>query len=144
MSFGNTMAMAVLRSPVHRMMSGSLLVLTYTGRRSGKEYSLPLQYVDIDARLVIWAGNATGKTWWRNLETPAAVTVQLRGRTVDAKASLIDDRAQRAECLRAYLDRYPYSTPTGRPKFIGQRWKPDERELADVAASTVWVAIDPS
>ena len=50
MGIGNTLATAVLRSPFHRMMSKSLLVLTYEGRRSGKEYKLPLQYVEDDTR----------------------------------------------------------------------------------------------
>ena len=144
MSFGNTMAMGVLRSPLHRMMSKSLLVLTYAGRRSGMVYELPLQYLDVDGRLVIWAGNATEKTWWRNFETPAAVSVRLRGQDVDAKASLVDDPTQRITALRAYLDRYPITTPSGRPKFFGDRWKPTDDELAEVAAATVWVAIDPN
>ena len=142
MGFGNSRAMAVLRSPLHRMMSRSLLVLTYAGRRSGKVYELPLQYLDIDGRLVIWAGNATEKTWWRNFETPAAVTVRLRGRQVDAKASLVEDPAERTAALRAYLDRYPITTPSGRPKFFGDRWKPTDDKLAEVAAETVWIAID--
>lgn len=142
MSFGNTMAMGVLRSPLHRMMSKSLLVLTYLGRRSGKTYELPLQYLDVDGRLVIWAGNASEKTWWRNFETPAAVIVRLRGSDVDAKASLVEDPAHRTAALRAYVDRYPMTTPSGRPKFFGERWKPTADELAEVAEGTVWVAVD--
>lgn len=144
MSFGNTMAMAVLRSPLHRMMSSSLLVLTYNGRRSGKQYDLPLQYIDLDGTLMIWAGNATDKTWWRNFETPVTAAVRLRGRDVDAKASLVDDPWQRTAALRAYMERYPYTTASGRPKFFGERWKPTDEELAEVAASTVWVAVEPN
>jgi deazaflavin-dependent oxidoreductase (nitroreductase family) len=125
------------------MMSKSLLVITYAGRRSGKTYELPLQYIEVGGRLVIWAGNAAEKTWWRNFETPATVVVRLRGRDVDAKAELIDDPAERTRALRAYLDRYPITTPSGRPKFFGDRWKPTDEELAEVAANTVWIAVDP-
>jgi deazaflavin-dependent oxidoreductase (nitroreductase family) len=138
------MAMAVLRSPLHRIMSKSLLVLTYAGRRSAKTYELPLQYIEVGGRLVIWAGNAAEKTWWRNFETPAAALVRLRGRDVDAKASLIEDPGEQTRALRAYLARYPITTPSGRPKILGERWKPTDDELAEVAASTVWVAIDLS
>ena len=143
MSVGNTLAIGVLESPLHGIMSKGLLVLEYEGRRSGKHYSLPLQYIEDDGSLYIWAGNATEKTWWRNFHKPAPVTVQLRGEEVSATASLVDDPARRAELLRAYVDRYPATTATGRPKFIGQRWHPTDDELAGVADSIVFVAIDP-
>ena len=71
------------------------------------------------------------------------MTAQLRGEEVAATASLVDDPARRAELLRAYVDRYPYTTATGRPKFIGQRWHPTDDELAEVAKSVVFVAIEP-
>ena len=143
MSVGNTLTIGVLESPLHGMMSKGLLVLEYEGRRSGKRYEIPLQYIEDDKSLYIWAGNATEKTWWRNFQKPAPVTAQLRGEEVAATASLVDDPTRRAELLRAYVDRYPYTTPTGRPKFIGQRWHPTDGELAEVADSIVFVAIDP-
>lgn len=143
MGFGNRMAIVVLRSPLHRMMSKSLLVLTYTGRRSGKRYEIPLQYVEEGGTLYVWAGNAATKTWWRNFETPSIATLQLRGRVVAAKGSLVDNVDRRAAVLRAYVDRYPYTRPTGRPKFFGERWHPTAAELTEVAASIVVVALEP-
>lgn len=143
MSVGNTLTTGMLKSPLHGVMSKGLLVLEYEGRRSGKRYEVPLQYIEDDGTLYIWAGNAGQKTWWRNFTKPAPVRAQLRGEEVAATASLVDDPARRAELLRAYVDRYPYTTPTGRPKFIGQRWHPTNDELADVARSIVMVAIDP-
>ena len=142
MGFGNRMAVAVMRSPLHGIVSKSLLILEYSGRRSGNRYELPLQYLADDGRLYIWAGNATAKTWWRNFEAPAAVTVQLRGRELEAKASLVDSAHRRAEVLRLYLERFPYTTPSGRPKFIGKRWHPTDDELAAIAESMVFVALD--
>ena len=38
MSIGNAMVGGVLRSPLHRVMSRSLMLLTFEGRRTGKEY----------------------------------------------------------------------------------------------------------
>jgi deazaflavin-dependent oxidoreductase (nitroreductase family) len=143
MSVGNTLTIGVLKSPLHGTMSKGLLVLEYQGRRSGKRYEVPLQYIEDDESLYIWAGNAEDKTWWRNFQEPTPVTAQLRGEEVSATASLVDDPALRAELLRAYVDRYPATTPTGRPKFIGQRWHPTDDELAEVADSIVFVAIDP-
>ena len=143
MSVGNTLTIGVLESPLHGIMSKGLLVLKYQGRRSGTGYEVSLQYIEDDGNLYIWAGNATEKTWWRNFQKPAPVAAQLRGEEVAATASLVDDPARRAELLRAYVDRYPYTTATGRPKFVGQRWHPTDDELAEVAKSIVVVAIDP-
>ena len=143
MSIGNTVTAAVLRSPLHKPMSNGLLLLSYEGRRSGNRYELPLQYLERDRSLYVWAGNAGTKTWWRNFEAPAAVTVRLRGGDVDAKASLVDDPTARAELLEAYVERYPYTTPSGRPKFFGDRWHPTDDELAELAESVVIVVIKP-
>lgn len=143
MATPNTPITAVLRSPFHGMMSRSLLLLTYEGRRSRKEYTLPLQYVEDAGTLYVWAGAADTKTWWRNFATPAAVTIRLRGKDVLAKAYLVDDAQARARLLRAYMDRYPYTTMSGRPKFVGKRWHPTDADLAEAAASTVMVAIEP-
>jgi deazaflavin-dependent oxidoreductase (nitroreductase family) len=142
MSLGNRIAVATLRSPVHRILSESLLLLRYTGRRSGREYELPLQYLEDGGKLNIWAGNAATKTWWRNFADPDVVTVRLRGRDVVAKASLVEAVDRRAEVLRAYLTRFPYTTPSGRPKFVGRRWQPTDAELSEVAASIVVVTLD--
>ena len=141
MSIGNRLTMAVLRSPLHRIMSHSLLVLSYEGRRSGRRYDLPLQYLEVDDALIVLAGNATEKTWWRNFDTPATVTVRIRGRAFEAKAHVVDESGETVRYLRAYLERYPYTTETGRPKFFGERWRPDDEDAARVAAEMVWVAI---
>jgi hypothetical protein len=140
--FGNRMAMAVLRSPLHRVVGGSLMVLGYQGRRSGRRYELPLQYLRHGERIAVWAGDAEAKTWWRNFIEPAAVDVVLGGRRLSGKGHVVDDGALRIELLTRYLDRYPATTPGGRPRFFGPRWKPDEDEIAAAAAVAVFVAID--
>jgi hypothetical protein len=142
MSIGNTMASAVLRSPLHGMASRSLAVLSYEGHRSGRHYSIPIQYARDDETLVIWAGRADTKTWWRNFRTPRVVSVRLRGRERAGKAHLVDDVDQRARYLRAYLERFPATTPSGKPKFFGERWKPSDAELREAAEPMVLVAVD--
>jgi hypothetical protein len=68
---GNAVVLAVLRSPVHRLLSGLALELRYTGRRSGREYVLPVQYVRAGGRIVIRPQAAQRTSWWRNFQTPA-------------------------------------------------------------------------
>lgn len=74
----NPPARWLLRSPLHRLISGSTLLLTYTGRQSGKDYSLPVNYVR-DRETLVLVG-ARDHVWWRNLRGGVPVTVRLQGR----------------------------------------------------------------
>lgn len=138
---GNRMAMAVLRSPLHRTMSGSLMVLGYEGRRTGRRCELPLQYIPDGSGIAVWAGNAGEKTWWRNFTEPAEVDVVLRGRTRHGKGCVVDDPDTRRQLLTRYVERFPATTPSGRPRLFGARWKPTGDELAEAAAEAVFVAV---
>src|SRR5258708_33850116 len=40
----NAIATTILRSPWHRMRSDELLLLTFTGRKRGKEFTSPMRY----------------------------------------------------------------------------------------------------
>jgi len=40
----NPLMRALLRSPLHGLLSGMLMLLSYTGRKSGKVYTIPIGY----------------------------------------------------------------------------------------------------
>src|SRR3954471_6576391 len=77
---GNGFILAVLRSPAHRLLSGMAIELRYTGRRSGRQFALPVQYAREADRLLVAVQDASTKTWWRNFRTPQEVSVRLRGK----------------------------------------------------------------
>jgi hypothetical protein len=69
MPVGNFLVGGVLRSPMHRVMSQSLLLLTFQGHRTGKDYTFPVAYTRFGPdELVVLAGRPEGKTWWTYLE----------------------------------------------------------------------------
>jgi deazaflavin-dependent oxidoreductase (nitroreductase family) len=86
---GNGLVLAVLRSPAHRLLSGMVIELRYTGRRTGREYVLPVQYARTGQRLVVRPQAAQRSTWWRNFHTPTPVTVRLAGRIRRGTAQLV-------------------------------------------------------
>jgi hypothetical protein len=57
----------ILKSPVHRLASGRVALITYTGRRSGREYTIPCFYRDKGDEVTIAVGWPDRKVWWRNL-----------------------------------------------------------------------------
>jgi hypothetical protein len=72
---------AILRSPAHGLISGKLIVMTVTGRRTGKKRSFPVAYDEEGPNhLRIHIDWPEKKVWWRNLKSPAPVSVRLRGR----------------------------------------------------------------
>jgi deazaflavin-dependent oxidoreductase (nitroreductase family) len=85
---GNVMARAVLRTPLlHRLVSKRMLIITVTGRRTGKRYRVPVGYVGIDGRLLI----GTGGNWSRNLRPDTPVEVLVRRQTLRMAPQVIDD-----------------------------------------------------
>jgi hypothetical protein len=71
----NALVTTILRSRWHKMRSDHLLLLTFTGRKSGKEYTTPLRYTQEGETLrveIIYP-------WWKNLVGGATVHVLLRG-----------------------------------------------------------------
>ena len=87
----NPFVAALLRSPVHRLLSGQVLLLTVTGRRSGRAYTFPVGYVREGDTLTILSGR---HTWWKNLRGGAPVAVLLAGRQRTGRAEVIEDRAE--------------------------------------------------
>jgi len=85
-SFANTLVKPLLKSPLHPLMSRKLVLITYTGRKSGKAYTLPVEYTQHDHTLTILTWK--NRTWWKNLEGGASVTVRLQGKEVNGKASV--------------------------------------------------------
>ena len=85
----NRLVLPLVRSGVG---GGSLAVVTYTGRRSGQTYSLPVAYRRDGDHVWIGIGAPTQKRWWRNfLGDGAPVEVLLGGETRTGHAVAVRD-----------------------------------------------------
>jgi hypothetical protein len=85
----NPLIAALLRSPLHALLSPGLLLVTVTGRHTGRRYSIPVGYQRDGEDLVVMVSEARRKQWWRNYYEPAAVSVRLRGRDLTGRAELV-------------------------------------------------------
>jgi hypothetical protein len=75
----NPLVKGLLRSPLQGVASGGLVLITVTGRRSGREHTFPTGYEQDGDRVLIEVGWPERKLWWRNLTEPAPVRLRLRG-----------------------------------------------------------------
>jgi deazaflavin-dependent oxidoreductase (nitroreductase family) len=103
----NRFMSTMLRLPVlHRMLSGSMLLITFTGRKSGKTYTTPVSYVQDGQTVYILTKRF--RKWWHNFRDAAPVTLHLRGHDVHGTAKSLTD-ANAIEPLRAFLRADPRS-----------------------------------
>ena len=94
----------VLRSPVHGIVSKSVLLITFTGRKSGKTYTIPVSYSQYDDQVYVF----THADWWKNLRSEAPVTLRIRGRELQGLAEPVaEDKQAVAVGLTAHLQKVP-------------------------------------
>jgi deazaflavin-dependent oxidoreductase (nitroreductase family) len=81
---GNDFMAWVLRSPFHGLLSNGMMLLTVTGRKTGKKYTTPVGYYREGEYL--WVITSRDRTWWRNLRGGAEVGLLLKRKPVTAFA----------------------------------------------------------
>jgi hypothetical protein len=81
---------AVLRLPFPTPLSGNLMLISYTGVKSGQAYLQPVSYAR-DGDTLLTPG---GGRWTLNLKGGRDVRLRLRGRDVPARAELVSDPAE--------------------------------------------------
>jgi hypothetical protein len=79
----------LLRSPLHRAVSRSIMILIFEGRKTGRRYDIVVFYHEEGGKL--YAFSNTG--WGKNFIGGAPVALRLRGELVHATARVVDDLA---------------------------------------------------
>ena len=85
----NKLVAALLRSPLHRVASGGLIVLSWTGRSSGKSFSIPIGYQRDGDTFVVLLSKPDGKNWWKNFRTPWPAELLVKSEKVPVNGQLI-------------------------------------------------------
>ena len=65
MKMGNIFVKGILNSPLHPLMSTSTAIIHVTGRKSGRIYSIPVNYERDGNEVMMTSG--WDRTWWKNL-----------------------------------------------------------------------------
>ncbi len=90
----------MLRSPLHGIVDKQILLITFTGRKSGKPYTTPVSYSQADDEVTIF----THADWWKNLLGNASVTLRLQGRDLEGLAEpVVEDKQAIAAGLMEHL-----------------------------------------
>lgn len=104
----NPVVVRLLRSPLHHVIGGGLMLITVTGRRTGRRYTIPVGYQRDGGVLHVLVSKAPRKQWWRNFRTPAGLEVELRGERFAATGRLVAPGSERFfAVVEATLRRLP-------------------------------------
>jgi hypothetical protein len=98
----NPFVSTILRSPLHRVLSSSVLLLTFTGRKTGKRFTIPVGYTPEGDTLTLFSS----KSWYKNLRGGSPVVVHLRGRGRTGLAEVIEDREAELEAAERLIAKY--------------------------------------
>ncbi len=121
--FVNQTMKLVLRSPLHGMVSKSILLITFTGRKSGHTYTTPTCYSRDGNEVHIF----THAAWWKNLRCGAPVILRLQGREVRGLAEpVVEDKQAVAAGLMAHLRKVPSDA-----QYYGVTFDDDQNPRAD-------------
>jgi deazaflavin-dependent oxidoreductase (nitroreductase family) len=133
----NPMMTVFLKTPLHGLVSGNTMLITFTGRKSGKQYTTPVGYIR-DGDTVICL---THSRWWKNLEGGAKVSLRIRGRDVQGLAQPVADDVPRiAEGLRKFLVQVP-SWARFYDITLDEEGAPKAADLERAAASAILIEI---
>jgi deazaflavin-dependent oxidoreductase (nitroreductase family) len=91
------------------MGGAPIVLLTTTGRKSGRQKTTPLQSIEDGDNIVVIASNAGHKVdpqWWRNLKANPEATVQIRRREVKMRAEEATGE-ERERLWQKAVDQYP-------------------------------------
>lgn len=106
----NPMMTIMLRSPLHGLMSSSLMLVRFRGRRSGREFVTPVRYLRAGDEVHCFTARHT--KWWPNMRPEASVQLTIAGQESTYRMrAILDDTARVKPALEAMLRAFPQDAP---------------------------------
>ena len=134
---GNDFMAWVLRSPLHGMLSNGMMLITITGRKTGKTYTTPVgYYVEGD---YMWVITSRERTWWKNLQGGAKVDLLLKRKPVKGIADVeLDEKSVEVRMVE-YLRHVPQAAKP--MKIRMEDGKPNQEDISTTAKDRLFVKI---
>lgn len=134
----NPVVRMLLRSPLHGLAGPAVLLLHVTGRKTGRVYTIPVNYADIDGQLFV----VTVARWRVNLRRDGDVRVTLHGCPHRMRAQLDEDPASVAVSYRRIIDHLGWPAASRRLGIsVPGAMPPTVLELKNAASEYHWSVI---
>ena len=80
----------LLQSPMHWLASPGLMLIRFTGRKSGREYTTPVGLNRFDDTLIVMVSDAANRQWWRNFRSQNIIDICVKGQWLKGEARVLD------------------------------------------------------
>ena len=121
-----------------------ILLLTTTGRTSGKKRVTPLQYEKIGTEYYIGAARGLKADWVRNIQADPHVEVYVGAKHFIGTAEVIDDPVKFADFMEVRLERHPRMVGFIMEKAHGLPRCPSREQLEEMAKAEVFIILHPT
>jgi len=95
------------RKFLFRPMGRLVLLLTTTGRKTGRQHTIGLQYELIDGNYYVGAADGVNADWYRNILKNPTIQIQVGAQIIPAIAEMITDAEKITDYLEYRLNRHP-------------------------------------
>ena len=99
----------LLKSPMHGLASKNMMLISYTSRKSGQEFTTPVNYWQVsgkDGELLLTTSKPE-RLWWRNLSGGWPIVLYLRGNSINALGTIVEDIDERVRLFSTLVTKYP-------------------------------------
>jgi deazaflavin-dependent oxidoreductase (nitroreductase family) len=124
-------------------MKDVILLLTTTGRKTGRLHTIGLQYELINGGYYLGAADGTRADWYRNILKNPAVEIQVGEKSIPATATVICDRDEITDFLQYRLNKRPLMIGLIL-RLDGIKGKLDRAAIKEYAANVGLVILTPT
>ena len=127
-----------------RIIGRIILLLTTTGRKSGKKRVTPMQYEAIGCDYYVGSARGLNADWVRNIQANPLVEVRVGAKHFFGTAEVVNDPAKFADFMEVRLERHPRMIPQIMEKAHGLPRHPSREQLEEIAKTEVFVILHPA
>jgi deazaflavin-dependent oxidoreductase (nitroreductase family) len=82
------------------------MLLTHTGRKTGKQYAIPIAYLR-DGETILANAMSSEDNWYHNIQQNPSVTLEIKGERIPARAEALHETGEVAKALAVYQRKQP-------------------------------------
>ena len=140
--FINFVVVSISRSLFHPLISKSILVLNFKGRKTGRKYLIPVSYYQYSKQRLVCVTDRPN-IWWRNLTSVEEIEILFRGKMLKA---FVKVEYENDELIKAHLAALcEHSRVDGFFAKVGyEKGEPIEEDLRTAASRMTSIEINLS
>ena len=95
----------IVNSPLHPLLGNRFAVITFEGRKTGKQYSTPINVTQEGDTFT--SVSLRRRNWWRNLRGGRQAKLRVSGKQYAVRGEVLEDHAAVVDGLQQYFKQDP-------------------------------------